>query len=78
MIEFTGLRPGEKLYEELLMEEEGLEDTENNLIHIGKPIEMDEESFLRQLEELKDICLLEPVEIRKMVREIVPTYVIKK
>jgi FlaA1/EpsC-like NDP-sugar epimerase len=78
MIEFTGLRPGEKLYEELLMEEEGLEDTENNLIHIGKPIEMDEERFLRQLEELKDICLLEPVEIRKMVREIVPTYVIKK
>ena len=78
MIEFTGLRPGEKLYEELLMEEEGLEDTENNLIHIGKPIEMDEERFLRQLEELKDICLLEPVEIRKMVREIVPTYVVKK
>ncbi len=78
MIEFTGLRPGEKLYEELLMEEEGLQATENNLIHIGKPIEMDEERFLRQLEELKDICLLEPVEIRKMVREIVPTYVVKK
>ena len=78
MIEFTGLRPGEKLYEELLMEEEGLEDTENNLIHIGKPIEMDEDKFLRQLEELKDICLLEPMEIRKKVREIVPTYVVKK
>ena len=75
MIEFTGLRPGEKLYEELLMEEEGLQDTENNLIHIGKPIEMDEDRFLRQLEELKEICLLEPVEIRKKVREIVPTYV---
>lgn len=78
MIEFTGLRPGEKLYEELLMEEEGLQDTDNNLIHIGKPIEMDEERFLRQLEELKDICVLEPVEIRKKVREIVPTYVVKK
>ena len=78
MIEFTGLRPGEKLYEELLMEEEGLQDTENNLIHIGKPIEMDEDRFLRQLEELKDICVLEPVEIRKKVREIVPTYVVKK
>jgi FlaA1/EpsC-like NDP-sugar epimerase len=78
MIEFTGLRPGEKLYEELLMEEEGLQDTDNNLIHIGKPIEMDEDRFLRQLEELKDICVLEPVEIRKKVREIVPTYVVKK
>ncbi|TAH67244.1 MAG: polysaccharide biosynthesis protein [Anaerolineaceae bacterium] len=77
MVEFTGLRPGEKLYEELLMEEEGLQETENNLIHIGKPIEMDEEKFLRELEELKDICLLEPVEIRKKVREIVPTYVIQ-
>ncbi len=78
MIEFTGLRPGEKLYEELLMDEEGMEDTENKLIHIGKPIDIDEENFLRQLEELKDICLLEPVEIRKKVQEIVPTYVIKK
>lgn len=77
MIEFTGLRPGEKLYEELLMEEEGLQATENNLIYIGKPIEMDEERFLRQLEELQDICVLEPVEIRKKVKEIVPTYIIK-
>lgn len=78
MIEFTGLRPGEKLYEELLMDEEGMQATENNLIHIGKPIDMDEEKFLRQLEELKEICMLEPVEIRKKVREIVPTYVLKK
>jgi FlaA1/EpsC-like NDP-sugar epimerase len=76
-IEFTGLRPGEKLYEELLMEEEGMQDTDNKLIHIGQPIELDEVKFLRQLEELKDICLKEPVEIRKMIREIVPTYVIK-
>ncbi len=78
MIEFTGLRPGEKLYEELLMDEEGMQATENNLIHIGKPIDMDEEKFLRQLEELKEICMLEPVEIRKKVREIVPTYLIRK
>lgn len=77
-IEFTGLRPGEKLYEELLMDEEGMQDTDNNLIHIGKPIEIDEEKFLRQLEDLKDICLLEPVEIRKKVQKIVPTYVVKK
>lgn len=54
MVEYTGLRPGEKLYEELLMNEEGLESTENSLIHIGKPIEMDDEWFrvkLRQLDE---------------------------
>jgi FlaA1/EpsC-like NDP-sugar epimerase len=73
-IQFTGLRPGEKLYEELLMKEEGMQDTENKLIHIGKPIAIDEEKFLRQLEELKDMCLLEPVEIRKIVKKIVPTY----
>ncbi len=77
-IQFTGLRPGEKLYEELLMEEEGLQDTGNQLIHIGKPIEIDEEKFLRQLEELKEICLLEPVEIRKLIKEIVPTYIVNK
>lgn len=78
MIEFTGLRPGEKLYEELLMDEEGLEDTENKMIHIGKPIDFDEDKFLQQLEELKEVCVLEPVGIRKLVQEIVPTYVAKK
>jgi len=78
MIEFTGLRPGEKLFEELLMKEEGMQDTDNRLIHIGKPIELDEEKFLRQLEELKEVCLLEPIEIRKLIKAIVPTYVIKK
>ncbi len=78
MIEFTGLRPGEKLYEELLMDEEGLADTENKLIHIGKPIVFDEDKFLQQLEELKNICVLEPLEIRKMIKEIVTTYTIKK
>jgi FlaA1/EpsC-like NDP-sugar epimerase len=77
-IEFTGLRPGEKLYEELLMDEEGLLDTENKLIHIGQPIEIDEDKFLRQLEELKEVCLMEPLEIRKLIKEIVPTYVVKK
>jgi len=74
MIEFTGLRPGEKLYEELLMDEEGLQSTANNLIFIGKPIDIDEEKFLRQLEELKEINFMEPDVIRKKVREIVPTY----
>lgn len=71
---FTGLRPGEKLYEELLMDEEGLQETSNKLIHIGKPIEMDEDKFVQKLEELKEVCLMEPIEIRKLVQEIVPTY----
>lgn len=71
---FTGLRPGEKLYEELLMDEEGLQETQNKLIHIGKPIEIDEEKFLQQLEELKAACLLEPTDIRRLIKEIVPTY----
>jgi FlaA1/EpsC-like NDP-sugar epimerase len=78
MIEFTGLRPGEKLYEELLMDEEGMQETENKMIHIGKPIVLDEEKFLKQMEELNDICMLEPVEIRTLIQEIVPTYVINK
>lgn len=77
-IQFTGLRPGEKLFEELLMDEEGMQETENKLIHIGKPIEIDEEKFLRQLEELQQISHAEPKEIRKMIKEIVPTYVPKK
>ncbi|MBQ9765158.1 MAG: polysaccharide biosynthesis protein, partial [Lachnospiraceae bacterium] len=73
-IEFTGLRPGEKLYEELLMDEEGLQDTENKLIHIGKPIELDEEKFFGQLENLKEVINDEPDEIRRLIQEIVPTY----
>lgn len=77
-IEFTGLRPGEKLYEELLMSEEGLKETENELIHIGKPIEFDEEKFRRQLEELKEIADQDSGKIRQKVREIVPTYMIKE
>ena len=51
-IKFTGLRPGEKLYEELLMSEEGLQSTANELIHIGKPIDFDEDQFLKDLEDL--------------------------
>lgn len=73
-IVFTGLRPGEKLYEEMLMDEEGLQDTENNLIHIGKPIELEEEKFMQQLEELKAYVVTEPEDIREYVKKIVPTY----
>lgn len=73
-IEFTGLRPGEKLYEELLMDEEGLQDTENKMIHIGKPIELNEDRFFIQLEHLKQVVEQEPDEIRKFIQEIVPTY----
>ena len=73
-IVYTGLRPGEKLYEEMLMHEEGLQETENKLIHIGKPIKMDEEQFLLQLENLKEYVVQEPEDIRKWVQEIVPTY----
>lgn len=74
MITFTGLRPGEKLYEEMLMKEEGMQDTANRLIHIGKPIEMDEEDFMRQLEEIRDYVVEEPDDIRRIVQRMVPTY----
>lgn len=73
-IEFTGLRPGEKLYEELLMDEEGMKDTANKMIHIGKPIELDEQEFFCQLKELKDECQVENSDIRPLIRKIVPTY----
>ena len=73
-IEFTGLRPGEKLYEELLMEEEGMKDTANRMIHIGKPIELDEQEFFMQLKELKDECQIENSNIRPLIKKIVPTY----
>ena len=73
-IVYTGLRPGEKLYEELLMDEEGLEDTQNELIHIGKPIEFDEEGFLKKLDEMYEPIMKESVDIRAFVKEMVPTY----
>ena len=73
-IEFTGLRPGEKLYEELLMAEEGMKETANKLIHIGKPIEIDEDQFFIQLKNLKEASKNESADIRSLIREIVPTY----
>ena len=73
-IVFTGLRPGEKLYEELLMDEEGLKDTQNKMIHIGRPIEIDEERFEKELEALKLATDKEEEDIRPLIKQIVPTY----
>ena len=73
-IVFTGLRPGEKLYEEMLMAEEGMQDTANRRIHIGKPIEFDEEKFLAQLQELSEYVVTEPDDIRAWISRIAPTY----
>ncbi len=75
-IQFTGLRPGEKLYEEMLMEEEGLQDTANSRIHIGKPIEFDEEEFYKELEIVNELSKDETDDetIRKWVKKMVPTY----
>lgn len=73
-VEYTGLRPGEKLFEELLMKEEGLQDTDNKLIHIGKPIVMDDDVFCHQLERLEKACEEEVENMKDIVAEIVPTY----
>lgn len=73
-IEFIGIRPGEKIYEELLMSEEGIVKTNNKKIFIGKPIDMNETKFKNQLEHLKTIADDEGDDIRIFIREIVPTY----
>jgi len=74
MIQYTGLRPGEKLFEEKLMAEEGLKKTDNELIHIGCPIPFDTETFLEQLEELMKACYENHKEIRDIVADMVSTY----
>ena len=78
MVEYTGLRPGEKLYGELLMDEEGLQNTENELIHIGKPIQMDDEWFKDKLKELDKASRQETDRMKEIVAEIVPTYHFKR
>ncbi len=73
-IVYTGLRPGEKLYEEMLMEEEGMRETQNKKIHIGRPIEMDDEWFLEKLYELDEASREESGRIKELVSQVVPTY----
>ena len=73
-IVYIGLRPGEKLYEELLMKEEGLKETKNKLIHIGEPIEMDDSKFENQLEILERAYESEVPNMKEIVADIVPTY----
>lgn len=77
-IVYTGLRPGEKLFEEMLMDEEGLQKTKNQLIHIGKPLEFDEEQFQEDLKQLKAAAYDETLNIREAVQRIVPTYMPEK
>lgn len=73
-VQYSGLRPGEKLYEEMLMNEEGLRSTENNLIHIGKPLDIDENKLMQQLSKLETACMDNSPDVFHMVEEIVPTY----
>ena len=73
-IEYTGLRPGEKLYEEKLMAEEGLKTTPNKLIHIAKPIPFDIAQFMKQVEILAEASYTNSTRIKEIVSEIVLTY----
>jgi FlaA1/EpsC-like NDP-sugar epimerase len=73
-IEYSGLRPGEKLFEEKLMAEEGLKKTQNELIHIGCPIPFDVEEFLAELSELMEIAYKNKDSIREFVQKVVTTY----
>ena len=73
-IVYTGLRPGEKLYEEKLMSEEGLTTTPNKLIHIGRPIPFDEDEFLDKLYPLMEAAYSNDEDIRELVKNMVSTY----
>lgn len=74
MVKYTGLRPGEKLYEEKLMAEEGLTKTVNDLIHVGKPIAFDINDFINQLDRLMYAAYANKKNIRELLQEMVPTF----
>ena len=76
-IVYTGLRPGEKLYEEILTKEEGLKKTANNLIYVGKPLEFNEVHFLSELKLLEEAAADEQRDVKEIVSRIVPTYHIR-
>ncbi len=74
-IEYIGLRPGEKLYEELLLDSEGkCEKTQHELIYIGNPIPFNEETFLQELQELRQCAGVDNVHMMELIHELVPTY----
>lgn len=73
-VQYSGLRPGEKLYEEKLMAEEGLQNTANERIHIGKPLSFDIDTFLGKVDDLMEAAYKNKDDIREMVKEIVGTY----
>ena len=75
-IQITGLRPGEKLYEEVLMDDEGLEKTDNNMIFIGKPLKMDEQKFLKDLENLINEAQKNGNQIKELTKTVCNTYTI--
>ncbi len=73
-IVFTGLRPGEKLFEELLMDEEGLSSTQNQKIYVGQPLNIDPQEVFAAVEKLRNALWDENTDIREMIRDLVPTY----
>ena len=77
-IVYTGLRPGEKMFEEFLKEEEGLQKTENDLIFIGKPIEFDQEEFFEHLKDLKKTAYEDDPQMKVVVKRLVPSYRVEK
>lgn len=77
-IVYTGLRPGEKMFEECLKEEEGLQKTENDLIFIGKPIAFDREEFFEHLKDLKKTAYEDDPQMKLVVKRLVPSYQVEK
>lgn len=77
-IKFTGLRPGEKLYEELLIDDDNKKETANKRIFIGQPIKIDEAEFDEKMKELEKATFSEDENIRQVVKKLVPEYTIQQ